>query len=177
MTIGSKTIDDPRHIKDLMDYAMDTVPHLNDEFRATAEDISVPYVDARDMQLADMPELPAAGESVIGYRFYKINKDGERHSGIFNQYVPNDDKTETSEDGLHFWFSEHYAKAYMLANLKNDIQNKNTGENDYVLERVQGIYKGVSPEEGFLMSEIDNNRREEVMRVTKNDIENIKRLN
>ena len=61
--------------------------------------------------------------------------------------------------------------------MKNDIQNKNTGENDYVLERVQGIYKSVSPEEGFLMSEIDSNRREEVMRVTKNDIENIKRLN
>lgn len=176
MIINGTEIVDPHRIKDLVNNAMEYLPHLSSEFRALAGDISIPNVDAYDMQFADMTELPKPGDSVVGYRFYRIDKDGDRYSGIFNQYIPKEG-VEASDEGAHFWFSELYAKAYLLTQLKSDIMNHNEGQHDYVLNRVRGIYKGVSPDEGFLMSEIDQQDSEEVLRVTKNDIENIKRLN
>lgn len=176
MIINDTEIVDPHRIKNLVDNAMEYLPHLSNKFRALADDVSIPNVDAYDMQFADMTELPKPGDSVVGYRFYRIDKDGDRYSGIFNQYIPAGDTETAEEEGIHFWFSELLAKTYLLSQLKNDIMNHNEGEFDYVLNRVKGVYKGVSPDEGFLMSEIDQQGYKEVLRVTKNDIENIKRL-
>lgn len=163
-------IDDPRHIKDLIDNSMDYLPHLSSTYNALAKAWDIPRVDARDMQLAEQTTLPQTGDSVKGYRFYRIYEDGEKRSGIWNNYVPADNNEE-SEDGLHFWFSKDYAKAYMLSAIKNDITNNNTSFS-YVLEEVEGVYKGVSQDEGFLMSYISAERTE-ILKVTKNDIAKI----
>lgn len=166
-------MNEPKRLKELMDNAYNYLPRLTDEYRNMATDFDIPLVDAHDIQLADMDTLPQPGTPVEGYRFYRVNEH-ERLSGITSQYIA--DGMETSEFGLHFWFSEARARAYMLSQLKSDIEHKRGGNHDYLLERVNGVFKGVSPDEGFLMDEISP-QREEVFRVTKNDIESIKRLN
>lgn len=166
-------MNDPKQLKSLMDNAYNYLPRLTNEYRNAATDLDIPLVDAHDLQLANMDMMPPQGTPVEGYRFYRVNEH-ERLGGITNQHIA--DGVEVSEFGLHFWFSEARARAYMLSQLKNDIEHKREGDYDYLLERVNGIFKGVSPDEGFLMDEISP-QREEVFRVTKNDIESIKRLN
>lgn len=163
-----RVIDDPTTIKNLVDNAMDYLPHLSSTFATLAKAYDIPHADARDLQLEGKDVLPQVGDSVKGYRFYRILSDGEKRSGVWNNFVP-EDNAEEDREGLHFWFNKDYAKAYMLTMVKTDIANNNTPAEGYVLEEVEGIYKGVSPEEGFLMSSINTNRTE-IMKVTKNDI-------
>ena len=160
-------ITDPTIIRNLVNNATNLLPHLPMGFRPID---GVSLASARDTYLEDMSALPNEGDSVKGYRFYRISEDGEKRSGIFNNYVPADN-CEEDEEGLHFWFNKSYAKAYMLSSIKNDITNHQTADT-YVLEEVTGIYKGVSQDEGFTMSLIEPNRTT-VLRVDKSDIAQI----
>lgn len=147
-------ITDPAIIKTLFDKAMGMIPHT----------------DVRDPNgvLSGINE-PAEGEPVTGYRFYRVNEDGERYSGVFNRPIPPLDEIE---DIGHFWFNKEYAKAYMLEAIKNDIANHREAA-QYQLERVNGLYKGISHDEGFLMTDIDRIRTL-ILSVNKSDIDIIR---
>ena len=109
-------------------------------------------------------ELPQTGDPVVGYRFYRIDEKGSRRGGVFNNYV-----AEGVEPLGHFWFSKEKALTYVFADV---LSNHNKSKDTYVLERVSGTYQGLSWDEGYIMTGIDPNR-EEVLRITKNDLEHL----